>query len=49
MRSDAMAGETWEARVNEIGRTVLDVARRRGSAAARERRPDEAVAVTQAG
>jgi glycosyltransferase involved in cell wall biosynthesis len=48
MRSDAMAGETWEARVNEIGRTVLDVARRRGSAAAQERRPDE-VAVTQAG
>jgi glycosyltransferase involved in cell wall biosynthesis len=33
IRSESMAGETWEARVDEIGRIVLDVATR-GQAAA---------------
>jgi glycosyltransferase involved in cell wall biosynthesis len=36
-RSETMSSETWEARVNDIGRIVLDVAQR--GTAARERRP----------
>lgn len=48
-RSAAMASETWEARVNDVGRIVLDVARRRGGSVDRHRSSEEVVPLPQAG
>ncbi len=42
-RSDAMSAETWEARVNDLGRIVLDVARRQGVAAGNRCNKESAV------
>lgn len=48
-RSRAMANETWEARVHQLGRIVNEVARNKGRGASREALGEKAMAVPQPG